>query len=56
MVYVGCNFGWNCYLQSIFLLFCSGDIVCAGVFRVFGSEIAELPLVATTSDQQGQVI
>ncbi|KAG5114630.1 hypothetical protein JHK82_037899 [Glycine max] len=31
-----------------------GDIVSAGVFRVFGSEIAELPLVATTADHQGQ--
>ncbi|KAK7402099.1 hypothetical protein VNO78_14096 [Psophocarpus tetragonolobus] len=28
--------------------------VCAGVFRVFGTEIAELPLVATTADHQGQ--
>ncbi|TKY48584.1 Increased DNA methylation 1 [Spatholobus suberectus] len=29
-------------------------VVSAGVFRVFGSEIAELPLVATTTDYQGQ--
>jgi len=30
-------------------------VVSAGIFRVFGSEIAELPLVATVTDFQGQV-
>ncbi|BAT90492.1 hypothetical protein VIGAN_06174600 [Vigna angularis var. angularis] len=29
-------------------------VVSAGVFRVFGTEIAELPLVATVTDFQGQ--
>ncbi|XP_057456312.1 uncharacterized protein LOC130747392 isoform X2 [Lotus japonicus] len=29
-------------------------VVSAGVFRVFGPEIAELPLVATTAEYQGQ--
>ncbi|KAL1191053.1 Increased DNA methylation 1 [Cardamine amara subsp. amara] len=29
-------------------------IVSVGVFRVFGSELAELPLVATSKDSQGQ--
>ncbi|KAK7341920.1 hypothetical protein VNO80_24861 [Phaseolus coccineus] len=29
-------------------------VVSAGVFRVFGSELAELPLVATVTDFQGQ--
>ncbi|KAJ1397768.1 Zinc finger, PHD-type [Sesbania bispinosa] len=29
-------------------------VVCAGAFRVFGQEVAELPLVATTTDSQGQ--
>ncbi|XP_010521715.1 PREDICTED: uncharacterized protein LOC104800570 isoform X2 [Tarenaya hassleriana] len=29
-------------------------IVSVGVFRIFGSELAELPLVATSSDCQGQ--
>ncbi len=28
----------------------------AGVFRIFGQEVAELPLVATDTDYQGQVI
>lgn len=31
-------------------------VVCAGIFRVFGQEVAELPLVATNTDCQGQVI
>ncbi|RDX79291.1 hypothetical protein CR513_40302, partial [Mucuna pruriens] len=31
-------------------------VVSAGVFRIFGSEIAELPLVATTADHQGQCL
>jgi hypothetical protein len=30
-------------------------IVSVGIFRVFGSELAELPLVATSKDCQGQV-
>ncbi|CAJ1955845.1 unnamed protein product [Sphenostylis stenocarpa] len=52
-------FGRNIRGQDFSGMYCAvltvnGDIVCAGVFRVFGSEIAELPLVATTSDQQGQ--
>ncbi|KAJ1388987.1 Zinc finger, PHD-type [Sesbania bispinosa] len=29
-------------------------VVCAAIFRVFGAEVAELPLVATTADHQGQ--
>jgi N-acetylglutamate synthase-like GNAT family acetyltransferase len=29
-------------------------IVSVGIFRVFGSELAELPLVATSKDCQGQ--
>ncbi|XP_027348247.1 uncharacterized protein LOC113859749 [Abrus precatorius] len=29
-------------------------VVSAGIFRVFGSEVAELPLVATVTDCQGQ--
>ncbi|CAN6192306.1 unnamed protein product [Urochloa humidicola] len=28
-------------------------VVCAGLFRIMGSEIAELPLVATSRDSQG---
>lgn len=27
----------------------------AGIFRIFGQEVAELPLVATSTDCQGQV-
>ncbi|KAK3024427.1 hypothetical protein RJ639_044601 [Escallonia herrerae] len=30
------------------------SVVSAGIFRVFGKEFAELPLVATVSDRQGQ--
>ncbi|KAE9587971.1 putative histone acetyltransferase chromatin regulator PHD family [Lupinus albus] len=29
-------------------------VICAGVFRIFGPEVAELPLVATTGEYQGQ--
>ncbi|KAM7528022.1 hypothetical protein LguiB_031432 [Lonicera macranthoides] len=29
-------------------------VVSAGIFRIFGQEVAELPLVATSSDCQGQ--
>ncbi|KAE9616715.1 hypothetical protein Lal_00034270 [Lupinus albus] len=29
-------------------------VVSAGIFRIFGSEVAELPLVATIADYQGQ--
>ncbi|XP_020230967.1 uncharacterized protein LOC109811594 [Cajanus cajan] len=52
-------FGRNIRGQDFGGIYCAvlsvnGDVVCAGVFRVFGSEIAELPLVATTTDSQGQ--
>ncbi|KAL2981673.1 hypothetical protein AAZX31_13G303000 [Glycine max] len=52
-------FGRNIRGQDFSGIYCAvltvnGDIVSAGVFRVFGSEIAELPLVATTADHQGQ--
>ncbi|KAK0594744.1 hypothetical protein LWI29_000030 [Acer saccharum] len=30
-------------------------VVSAGIFRIFGEEVAELPLVATSKDSQGQV-
>lgn len=39
-----------------FFCLCSEVIVSVGIFRVFGSELAELPLVATSKDCQGQVI
>ncbi|KAK1563049.1 hypothetical protein Q3G72_021459 [Acer saccharum] len=29
-------------------------VVSAGIFRIFGEEVAELPLVATSKDSQGQ--
>ncbi|KAK1589518.1 hypothetical protein Q3G72_034876 [Acer saccharum] len=29
-------------------------VVSAGIFRIFGDEVAELPLVATSKDSQGQ--
>ncbi|KAF8086423.1 hypothetical protein N665_0626s0015 [Sinapis alba] len=36
------------------MLTVDGVIVSVGIFRVFGSELAELPLVATSRDCQGQ--
>ena len=30
-------------------------VVSAGIFRIFGAEVAELPLVATVADSQGKV-
>jgi hypothetical protein len=40
----------------LFKLIFSQVVVSAGVFRVFGPEVAELPLVATDAEYQGQVI
>lgn len=34
----------------------SGSVVSAGMFRIFGTEVAELPLVATSAQCQRQVI
>lgn len=34
---------------------CSESVVSAGIFRIFGIEVAELPLVATDTNFQGQV-
>ncbi|KAE8733081.1 Cyclin-dependent kinases regulatory subunit 1 [Hibiscus syriacus] len=31
-------------------------VVSAGIFRIFGQQVAEIPLVATSSESQGQVI
>ncbi|KAF8396500.1 hypothetical protein HHK36_018123 [Tetracentron sinense] len=36
------------------LLTVNSSVVSAGIFRIFGCEVAELPLVATSSDNQGQ--
>ncbi|KAK2988529.1 hypothetical protein RJ640_022480, partial [Escallonia rubra] len=49
--HVLCNI--NCRLMIMLCLF-SSSVVSAGIFRVFGKEFAELPLVATISDRQGQ--
>jgi len=35
---------------------CSHEVVSAAVMRIFGQELAELPIVATSSKSQGQVI
>lgn len=47
----------NCNLQywALYML-CSGVVVSAGIIRILGQELAELPLVATRSNKQGQVI
>ena len=44
-------------MKLVFFLFvsCSECVVSAGIFRIFGSEVAELPLVATDTNFQGQV-
>jgi len=34
---------------------CSSVVVSAGIFRVFGAEVAELPLVATSTGNHGKV-
>ncbi|XP_059626948.1 uncharacterized protein LOC132269709 [Cornus florida] len=36
------------------ILTANSSVVSAGIFRIFGQEVAELPLVATTIDCQGQ--
>ncbi|XP_052172483.1 increased DNA methylation 1-like isoform X2 [Diospyros lotus] len=36
------------------VLMVNSSIVSAGIFRLFGQEIAELPLVATSNDNQGK--
>ncbi|CAL5352713.1 unnamed protein product [Camellia sinensis] len=41
--------GMYCAILSI-----NSNIVCAGIIRIFGEEVAELPLVATSTDHQGQ--
>ncbi|XP_057463398.1 uncharacterized protein LOC130753384 isoform X2 [Actinidia eriantha] len=34
----------------------NSSVISAGIFRVFGQEIAELPLVATSNNNQGKVL
>lgn len=34
---------------------CRSVVVSAGLLRIFGREIAELPMVATTREHQGKV-
>lgn len=43
------------HLKLIFVFSCSESVVSAGIFRIFGAEVAELPLVATETNFQGQV-
>uniref|UniRef100_A0A5B6ZWC6 PHD-type domain-containing protein n=1 Tax=Davidia involucrata TaxID=16924 RepID=A0A5B6ZWC6_DAVIN len=52
-------YGRNWRDQEFGGMFCAiltvnSSVVCAGIIRVFGQEVAELPLVATSSDCQGQ--
>jgi hypothetical protein len=42
--------GMHCAVLTV-----GNTVVSAGLFRVMGSEIAELPLVATSRDSQGLV-
>lgn len=37
------------------LIACRSIVVSAGLLRIFGSEAAELPIVATRRDNQGKV-
>ena len=39
----------------MYCLFCSESVVSAAMFRIYGTDVAELPLVATSADCQGQV-
>ncbi|XP_076884385.1 uncharacterized protein LOC143533507 [Bidens hawaiensis] len=32
----------------------NSNVVCAGIFRIFGQEVAEIPLVATSKEYEGQ--
>ncbi|XP_076942709.1 increased DNA methylation 1-like isoform X2 [Bidens hawaiensis] len=32
----------------------NSKVVCAGIFRIFGQEVAEIPLVATSKEYEGQ--
>ncbi|KAK6912396.1 Tify domain binding domain, partial [Dillenia turbinata] len=41
--------GMHCAILTV-----NSCVVSAGIFRVFGQEVAELPLVATTNDSQGK--
>ena len=50
------NFVEQKYYSDNYSLLCSKSVVSAGMFRIFGQEVAELPLVATDTDYQGQVI
>jgi len=34
---------------------CSSEVVSAGLLRVFGQDVAELPLVATVKEFRGKV-
>lgn len=40
---------------DMYCLLCSESVVSAAMFRIYGAEVAELPLVATSADCQGQV-
>lgn len=40
---------------DMYYLICSESVVSAAMFRIYGAEVAELPLVATRADCQGQV-
>lgn len=44
-----------CCIRSEYSCPCSTAVVSAGIFRVFGQEVAEIPLVATSNDCQGKV-
>lgn len=56
-MFTECTFCFKGYLILVCnLCFCSQVVVCAAIFRVLGQEVAELPLVATDKDCQGQVI
>lgn len=49
---------FNVYSTSYSLFFGCGSssVVSAGMLRIFGSDVAELPLVATSNGNHGKVI
>jgi hypothetical protein len=46
---------YNAHILWGLWLFVSDKVVCTAVIRVFGRQLAEVPLVATSLEHQGQV-
>lgn len=42
-------------ISMTLIILCSSNVVSVGTLRVFGEDIAELPIVATSKCNQGKV-